>query len=446
MPTDTKSTLIAGTLALESVPDEQKDWHPGSGNQVLDLVHPSLHCLRIGHTYVRASRSSVSGDPVTALSVDEYRAQRPDFTQYPTHITPHVVSLLYQWLPTDITISENGEVKALSYINNLHPIKHRTLYPAISSVLSRFVPLFEKVLSDTVSPDPPLPIILDPYRWYSHVEDLEFPDTEIDGDNFDDYHDHWERELEWPLIPDPPPFSPPDVDRRVNIELRGRTLQVIVKLANIILTPDRPEYPGGSWHVEGMANEKIVATGLYYYACENITESRLDFRSVVGDGSNGLFWPYQQTDDKGYFTAYGFAGASALNQELGHIVAEEDKCVAFPNIYQHRVDAFQLADPTKPGCRKILCLFLVDPLTRVLSTSDVPPQQADWLVDEMLQIPAMRELPVELFDQIAEYATVGTISRAEAEEHRERLMQERKNFVVKQNEEIFEIEFNMCEH
>ena len=36
------------------------------------------------------------------------------------------------------------------------------------------------------------------------------------------------------------------------ISLRGRTLQIIVKLANIILTPDEPEYPGGKWHVEGV--------------------------------------------------------------------------------------------------------------------------------------------------------------------------------------------------
>jgi len=35
------------------------------------------------------------------------------------------------------------------------------------------------------------------------------------------------------------------------ISLKGRTLQVFVKLANILLTPERPEYPGGRWHVEG---------------------------------------------------------------------------------------------------------------------------------------------------------------------------------------------------
>ena len=63
------------------------------------------------------------------------------------------------------------------------------------------------------------------------------------------------------------------------ISLRGRTLQLIVKLADIILTPEKPEYPGGKWHVEGamsrmfpgqtaeralgMNNEAIVATFIY---------------------------------------------------------------------------------------------------------------------------------------------------------------------------------------
>jgi hypothetical protein len=28
-------------------------------------------------------------------------------------------------------------------------------------------------------------------------------------------------------------------------------LQIIVKLANVHLTPDKPSYAGGTWHVEG---------------------------------------------------------------------------------------------------------------------------------------------------------------------------------------------------
>ena len=34
-------------------------------------------------------------------------------------------------------------------------------------------------------------------------------------------------------------------------------LQIIIKLANIHLTPEKPEYEGGSWHIEGMANESM---------------------------------------------------------------------------------------------------------------------------------------------------------------------------------------------
>jgi len=41
---------------------------------------------------------------------------------------------------------------------------------------------------------------------------------------------------------------------------------VIVKLANIALTPERPDKNGGAWHVEGMGNEAIVATVIYYFS------------------------------------------------------------------------------------------------------------------------------------------------------------------------------------
>ena len=56
-PPVTFQSLIAPSLKqsirelaqkLEDVPDELKDWHPGSNGQVLDLVHPSLYCLHIG--------------------------------------------------------------------------------------------------------------------------------------------------------------------------------------------------------------------------------------------------------------------------------------------------------------------------------------------------------------------------------------------------------------
>ncbi|EIW52510.1 uncharacterized protein TRAVEDRAFT_134541 [Trametes versicolor FP-101664 SS1] len=420
IPAEAKSALLSLVSVLEDVPKSKQDWHPGSDKQVLDLVHPSLYPLRIGHSYVR-EKSASTGE---ILGVHHY-----------------------QWLPTDFELSETGVATALGYINNLHPGQHRAGYAALSSILSRFVPLFEAVLSDVLAPPTPLVVSVDPLAWYDHLDEEDEDGEESADDDEDDDHDL--NKKYWPLIPDPPRFSPPSSDDRVHFKLCGRTVQVIVKLANIVLTPKKPKYSGGSWHVEGMANEKIVATGIYYYACDNITQSQLGFRTVVGNGhepEDRDQLPYEQDDATGYYTAYGFGGGDPLNQRLGHIVAEEGKCIAFPNLYQHRVDPFELADRKKPGHRKILCFFLVDPLTRIHSTSDIPPQQEEWLTDEMLRAPGLQILSGELFKMIVDHATEATISRKEAEEHRERIMDERQMFVMSHNENVYEVEFNMCEH
>ncbi len=442
--TELKQALVRAAAILESVPDEEKDWHPGSDHQVLDLVHPSLNCLRIGASlYIlpQDDRSS-SSDPLVEYTWDQYKKSRKDFDEYGWNLVS-VVSQDFQWLPTDFSVAMTGEVTCQGYINNLHPIEHRVLYPPITSILQCFVPMFEKVLSDSLSPEPPLLINVDPNTWYEHLG--EGPDCSDGSDEAYEAYDAW-HEARKPLVPEPPPFQPPSTEGRVEVNLKGRTLQVIVKLANIVLTPEKPKYPGGAWHVEGMLNERIVATGLYYYACKNITESRLAFRTQVGADSDGSGMAYEQNDDNGYRSVFGFANEDMMNQELGHVVAVEDKCVVFPNLWQHRVQPFELDDPSQPGVRKILCFFLVDPYRRVHSTSDVPPQQRVWYENEMGRIPALGELPRELYDMIASYALAGTMSREEAEDVRKELMEERSNFVVQQNEDVYEIAFSLCEH
>lgn len=355
------------------------------------------------------------------------------------------MSTKYQWLPTDFTISATGEVVAVDYINNLHPMRHRALHSCIPDILTRFVPLFERVLGHAIMPHRPLAINTGPGDWYQGLgaEEPECPSDMSDGE-FEGVYDNWHLEHRWPVVSDPRPFHPSTAPDVVPFPLKGRTIQVIVKLANIVLTSEHPRYAGGTWHVEGMANERIVATGIYYYASENITESRLTFRTTIGQGNYGEGLPYENGDYRSYRVVYGFSKDDALNQKLGHVIAAEDKCVAFPNICQHRVAPFELADPSKPGHRKILCFFLVDPTIKILSTSDVPPQQAEWALDEAAKAPAMKNLPQELFDMVEGYV-VGD-SRQEAEEDREALMEERSNFVVMLNEDVFEMEFAMCEH
>ena len=75
---------------------------------------------------------------------------------------------------------------------------------------------------------------------------------------------------------------------------REKGLQIIIKLAGIELTPEKPTYEGGSWHLEGMLNEHIVATSIYYYDVYNTTESRIHFRQEAEMDEMGFL--YRQSE------------------------------------------------------------------------------------------------------------------------------------------------------
>ncbi|MFC8507302.1 DUF4246 domain-containing protein [Streptomyces sp. NPDC057411] len=394
-----RTRLREAVRVLEEVPDEEKDWHPGSDGQVLDLVHPSLFCL------VR----DVSGAPESAWRNPTDRYSKHEFSER------------FQWLPTDVEIGEDGEVALRSYVNNVHPETHHELTAVLPDLIARMRPLWENVLTDLRHPRP-LRIEADPFGWYEATEPR-YPDRSDYSDDaaFHEARDAWsEAHDAWwenrsPVVPDAPAFTRPELpDAASRVDLRGRRLQVIVKLATIHLTPEKPEYAGGSWHVEGMVNERIVSTGIYYWDSENITESRLSFRTALDDPE------YEQSDDDGMREVYGLENEDALNQVLGSASTPAGRCLAFPNILQHRVGSFRLADPTRPGHRKILAFFLVDPSEPIVSTTDVPPQQP--------------------------WSATSTMTLDQAKEYREQLMQERKFFVDEHNEQLYEREFSLCEH
>ena len=71
-----------------------------------------------------------------------------------------------------------------------------------------------------------------------------------------------------------------------------------------------------------------------------------------------------------------------------------------PQIFQHRVEPFHLQDSSKPGHRKILALFLVDPHESIISTANIPCQQKEWW-DELVQgIGPLGGVPKEINQQI----------------------------------------------
>ena len=121
--------------------------------------------------------------------------------------------------------------------------------------------------------------ILHDYTDYDHPLGI-LPQEDI----WDDYEasEDWTRANRILQRPEPRSFEPyrRPIDEQVNLrkDFGEQGLQVIVKLANIELTAEKPNNDGGSWHVEGQLNERICATSLYYYDSKNVTDSYLAFR------------------------------------------------------------------------------------------------------------------------------------------------------------------------
>jgi hypothetical protein len=85
------------------------------------------------------------------------------------------------------------------------------------------------------------------------------------------------------------PSVPVSTASDVHALLYGKSLQVITKIGSIELQPGEM-YEGGSWHVEGMMDERIVATSCVYLENENVTESELYFRTGVNCPRKQVFF------------------------------------------------------------------------------------------------------------------------------------------------------------
>ena len=451
VPEALRLSLIDAIKPLEDVPEDRKDWHPGSNRKVLDLVHPSIYPLVYGKTCILPKSTVNLEEWQRHFGVGEELQSEQDISGR------REWSTRFQWLPCDVDISHD-DVKITSYINNLHPEKHRRLYSIIERVISKSLSLWKQTLSRVRdSRKPRIKHVGDGYGEASEPEPVQ-PNHDGTQPSMADWDAYSVQETAWknsrPVIqPEPNPFLPNDYNEPVGFSWRStgtascnHKIQVIVKLASIYLTPDSPNYDGGSWHVEGAGNENICASAIYYYESENISESLLSFRQHVVDQDMEL--EYEQDDHRALETIFGFENDSARIQNLGSVVTRQGRMITFPNIMQHRVNPFHLEDPTKSGHRKILALFLVDPHQRIISTANVPPQQAEWWQEHFRLVDQVNpHLPQELNDHIRKELRQPT-SMEVAKEQRLALMEERTAF-AEQHSDAFENEgesFSLCEH
>ena len=127
---------------------------------------------------------------------------------------------------------------------------------------------------------------------------------------------------------------------------------------------------------------------------------------------------------------------------MGNVKTTEGKCIFFPNTHQHRVRHFFPKDPTEVATRKILVFFFVDPEKPIVSTSNIDNQRRDTAISNAF--PLVKKLPYPiLIKEIIPF--IPLMSKAQAEEVREQLMESRKYKRDEQNE-LYEREFSLCEH
>ncbi|EGX44105.1 hypothetical protein AOL_s00210g86 [Orbilia oligospora ATCC 24927] len=275
-----------GTAAtLEN--DPKKKWHPESNQQLLDL--------------------SISGATIEAPTFEDDEWWEDEIR--------YDVSRRFCWLPSEFEISSEGKTTIASYVNNLAlPEQSEIFHPILENIFSKFVPLFNHILGD-------LRRRIDSLE---RVEGLSYKESK--KSNFrksvpeETYIKTWEKLIEQfetgeTLTADignelrvsrsllrrflnSAPFAtqiyitnrgklteeswePPSQEILEHAKLQGTTARVIVKMATIILTPEKPQWKGGPWHIEATKNERIIATGIYYYDQDNITPSSLAFRRAV---------------------------------------------------------------------------------------------------------------------------------------------------------------------
>lgn len=451
VPPDLATEVVNMAAALQA--RSPPDWHPGSEGLVRDLLHPSLYCYVAGVSRRRpmaAQRSDLPwGEFLTSGAVEP----PPRLPSSHDSWRQRAVTETHLWLASSFGVYPDGRtVETLShYINGLHPVNEAAAYGVIERLLCTMLPLFEAVLTDAQR-GLPQRYKIGRNDVYNALEDPEpsYSDFDSDGDDHGVALAAWRRRglaAVLPALLDEQAAAAP-LPHPPRVRLAGRRLRAIVKVARIELTPDQPTYPGGTWHMEGVPAEAIAATGIYYYEVENIKGSRLAFRTAVDAPE------YEQNDDFSVRCIYGLVDGAPLNQPLGSVATDTaGRVLAFPNI-QHRVMPFSLADPTRPGRRSIVAIFLVDP---TLATDDtavtadtVPPQEATWFTRELsATLPAtgshIGSLPTELLDGIVN-ATGDWMSPADARRHREALMAGRSAQVADDNENLYESEFSLCEH
>ncbi|KAF4599948.1 hypothetical protein EYR40_007054 [Pleurotus pulmonarius] len=385
---------------------EPKDIHPGSGGKVQDLIHPSLYPYMGGISPVNP------GVTLPRLEQGEFRTAQ--FTAYDYEFASR-----FAWIPSIFHVSDDGrDVHIESYINGLGPReRHSDLYRLIEKVFLVVLPQLER----TKEWDYSYKESSSEQRWMERREaregttradwlallDSQAKSKEAQAAVEEQRSKDMTERLQHELDNITEFHGLDDSVAAVPEKYRGKRLKVIVKAANYVLQPGQ-EYVG-TWHMEGMPHEQIVASAIYYYQADpEINDQGLSFRrrraeddfpsmeeyrhedfdihfndedededeeddyDVDDDKSerdypsdweyteyDGVRRPWTTTGLRNYIDL-GTVQATGVSSRSSHPTG---RIITFPNWIQHKVAGIShsSADPAgSAASRKILCFFLVD--------------------------------------------------------------------------------------
>jgi hypothetical protein len=114
VPESTKEALRSAVVPLENIPEVYKDYHPGSDDKVIDLVHPSLFPLIYGRSRMLPDKLIGLDDCLEMIGLGKCLPSPLEDEGKHDHL-PHSYSTRppysrnYQWLPCEVEFSAQNE-------------------------------------------------------------------------------------------------------------------------------------------------------------------------------------------------------------------------------------------------------------------------------------------------------------------------------------------------
>ncbi|OGE47558.1 hypothetical protein PENARI_c041G07890 [Penicillium arizonense] len=414
LPDSLIESLRIQIKTLECDEPELKFYYPGFLRKQRDFIAMALYPLVYGKSRILPDRTislenaiEYAGQGEVIPVPKETGITREDITWRVlsrADIQVHPYSRNYQFLPADWEYREDGRWHIITYINNLHPVKHRNIYKLLEECFNNIIPQWNATLTPLKDQlHARARIEYEKAEYYPISKETAAQAPQIGAKEaqsvFDERNEKWRMENLVAIQPDAgkfipwavPPWMmhnlPEDLPAPVRIErgvdlvrdYKDRGLQVVTRLLGCDLTPDDP-YFETDWHVEGQMNEHICASAFLTYEHDNIEDALMEFRNVaetatlseVEHDPNDFIWLRQ---------VFGLDNGEPAIQCPGAIRVVPGRTIMYPSTIQHRFTRYELKDKTKPGYGRAVVFFLVDPNIRIISTANVPPQRFDWTMD-----------------------------------------------------------------